>query len=452
MPLALRLFFTLLLLIAVSLLALWLRDHPGLMRLDWLGYRIETPLAVAMSLLIIIVITLALLLYGFVRLVHFPLRHRLRKQEQRFRDSLDQMTYAMTSLAVADHAGALRYARQAEKQLGEHPLLELVRAHVARRSDDMTSARLQLQKMMEYPTTRMLAASALSHLAHRDERLDEAVRLAQIAFDMQPKHKPSLHTLFNLYLEKEDWEAALLLLEKGRKQAHLSKAETHHYEALISWQQASALTRDGNAPGSALLIRQAFRCEPGFVPAAYEHAARLIAAGHRRRACAVLKRAWRHHPHPMLAELFLDLYETAPASRMTKAVESLTRSQPDHVESHLLRARTALRLTHWDEARGHVGKALDVVQEARIYRFLAEIERRAGHEEAAMRAMERASTASADPCWVCDACGKKSGRWEFYCTHCHSSDSIHWRAPKNTSQTGNEFAIPFDLGASSALA
>ena len=451
MPLALRLIVTLLLLIVVSLLALWLRDHPGLMRLDWLGYRIETPLAVAMSLFAVLVATLGLLLYGFVRLVHFPLRHRLRKQEQRFRDSLDQLTYAMTSLAVADHAGALRYARQAEKQLGEHPLLELVRAHVARRSDDMTNARLQLQKMMEYPTTRMLAAIALSHLAHRDERLDEAVRLAQIAFDMQPKHKPSLHALFNLYLEKEDWESALLLLEKGRKQAHLTKKEAHHYEALLSWQQASVLTREGNAPGSALLIRQAFRCEPGFVPAAHEHAARLMAAGHRRRAVAVLKRAWRHFPHPSLADVFLDLYETASSSRLSKAVDSLTRSQPDHVESHLLRARTALKLTHWDQARSHITRALDVAQDARIYRLLAEIERRAGNEDAAMRAMESASTSPADPCWICDACGKKSDRWEFYCGHCHSSDSLHWKTPKDAPpQDGNAFAIPFELAAAGA--
>lgn len=446
MPLALRVLFTLLLLAAVSLMALWLRDHPGMLRVDWLGWRIETPLAVALSAAAVAALTLALLIYGLVRLSHFPLRYRLRKQDARFHESLDELTYAMTSLAVADNAGALRHARLAEKHLGEHPLLELVRAHVARRNHDEAGARQQLQKMMEHSSTRMLAASALSRIAHREQRLDDALRLAETAYDMNPAHRPSLRALFCLYMEREAWEPALLLLEKARRQKHLGKAEAKHDEALLYWQQAAALTREGDAAGSALLIREAFRIEPGFVPAAHEHAARLIAAGHRRRAIAALRRAWRHQPHPLLTELFLDLHADAPPARLRKAVEGLTKTNPGHVESRLAHARAALMLTHWDDARNHLEAAMAECHQARLYRLLSEVERKAGNEAAAQRALEHASTASPDPFWVCGACQHPHDRWQLYCRACDSFDSLGWQPFSPSSRkTDDGFMIAFDM-------
>ena len=448
MPLTLRVLATLLLLAAVSMLALWLRDHPGLLRIDWLGYRIETPLAVALAAGAVGLMSFALLLYGLVRLSYFPLRYRLRKQDARFHESLDQLTYAMTSLAVADNVGALRHARLAEKHLGEHPLLELVRAHVARRDNDVAGTQRQLQKMLEHSTTRMLASSALSRLAYREQRLDDALRFAETAYHMQPSHRPNLQVLFNLYLEREAWEPALLLLEKARREKYLARAEAKHAEALLYWQEAAALFRDGDATGSALLIREAFRCEPGFVPAAHEHAARLVAEGHRRRAAAALKRAWRYQPHPLLAELFLDLHAASTPARLRKAVDSLTKTQPGHVESHLAQARAALRLTHWDEARKHLEAAKLVSSEARIHRLLAEVEQRAGNAAAAMRAMEHASTASPDPFWVCEACQHPHDRWHLHCRRCSSFDSLHWGAPGRSGGTADDgFLIAYDLQA-----
>jgi HemY protein len=444
MPLALRLVATFLLLAAVSALALWLRDHAGVLRMDWLGYRIETPLAVALTLLAISLVTLILLIYGLVRLSHLPLRYRLRKQESRFRGSLDELTYALTSLAVADHAGALRHARLAEKQLGDHPLLDLVRAHVARRTQDSPGAQRQLEKMLAHPTTRMLAASALSHLAHREQRLDEAVRLAETAYEMQPAHKPNLHALLALYLEQEAWEPALLLIEKARRLGHLSRAEAKHQEALLYWEQSASLTRAGDAAGSALLIRQAFRSDPGFVPAAHEHAARLMAGGHRRRAAAALKRAWKHQPHPMLADLYLGLHAASTQTRLAKAVESLTKSQPAHLESHLARAQAAMRLTLWDEARQHLARAMDVRREGRIYRLLAELERRAGQPAAATAALEQAEQAEPDSSWLCDACEYQGRDWQRLCPRCDSADTLHWRAPEMSGRSDG-FAAPFDL-------
>lgn len=447
MPLALRLVLTLLLLTGISMLAVWLRDHPGLLRLDWLGYRVETPMAIATPLALITLLFFGLLLYGLVHLSYFPLRLRLRKQETRFHHSLDQLTYAMTSLAVGDDASALRYARQAEKYLGQHPLLELVHAHVALRGSDNAGARHQLQKLMHYPTTRMLAASALSRAAQRDERLEEAVRLGLTAYELQPNHLPNLQHLFVLYVEMQDWQAALLLLERARRRGSLSKQKVMHYEAILYWQEAESLRRTGHDTGHALLIRQAFNSEAGFVPAAHAYATHLAATGHRRRAIMALRKAWRQNPHPMLADLFLNLQADMSAVKRHKAVELLTQTQPQHLESHVLRARTAIQLKEWSQARHHLGRAHEQASQARLFRMLAEIEQQEGQEANALHAMEQASNAPRDPQWVCDGCGSMHAQWQFICHHCQSADSIQWRTPQTAIIESERLAVPYGLHA-----
>lgn len=451
MPLTLRLLITCALLVAVSLLALWLRDHPGMVQLDWLGYRLETPLAVLFTAFAIGLMSVGLLLYGLVRLSYFPLRYRLRKQESRFRGSLDDVTYALTSLAIADHTGALRHARLAEKHLGEHPLLELVRAHVARRRGDVMGTQQQLEKMLGHASTRMLAASALSHLAQREHRPLEALQFAQTAYDMHPSHGPNLENLFKLSLENEQWEPALLMLEKSRRRSYLSKSQARHLEALLYWQQAAALSRAGEKMGSELLIHQAFTSDPSFVPAALEHAIRQINDGQRRGAEATLKRAWKYQPHPTLAELFLELHATDTPAKLTKALQSFTRTQPRHIESILLRSSAAQMLKQWDAARIEIEHALTFSEEARLYRHLADIERGAGQTQAAQQALEQASVAKRDAGWVCDECAEVAQNWQLECPACGSFDRLHWRAPNTTPSTfekhdvSQSFTIPYEL-------
>lgn len=442
MPLALRILTTLLLLASVSALALWLRDHPGILRMDWLGYRIETPLAIALTIVAVCVITLALLVYSLVRLSQLPMHYRLRKQQSRFRHSLDALTCALTSLAVADHAGALRHAKIVEKQIGEHPLLDLIRAHVAGRTHDTPTAQYQYEKMLTHASTRMLAASALSHLAYRDQRLEDAVRLAETAYDMQPAHKPNLHALLALYLEQEAWSAALLLIEKACRLGHLSRAEARHQEALLYWEQAASLVRAGDASGSALLIRQAFHHDPGFVPAAHEHAARLMATGERRRAAAALKRAWKYQPHPLLADLYVQLHASSTPLRLAKAIESLTKSQPTHLESYIARAQAALQVMHWENARQYLAQAINIRREGRIYRMLAELEQRIGQPTSSTP--DQLAQADPDSCWICDACDHKSREWHRLCPHCNSADTLHWGMPERSGHK-DMWVAPFNL-------
>ncbi|MBY0355212.1 MAG: hypothetical protein K2Q12_05725 [Rickettsiales bacterium] len=448
MGLALRLFITALALVSISLLALWLRDHPGMVRLDWLGYRIETPLAIIAGAFLIGAMTLSLALYGLIRLSYFPLRYRMRKKEVRFRESLDHLTYAMTSLAVADNTSALRYARLAQKELGEHPLLELIRAHVARRTDDSQTTEQQLSKMLAFPATRMLAASALSHLAQQQLRQDDALKFALIAHEMQPAHRPNIAALLQLYLGTHSWQEALLLLEKSRRLSHLTKKEAAHLEALLAWQQASSLHGQGNDPASAVLIEQAFKKEPRLTAAAERYITHLMAKGQIRRAKAALERAWRFVPHPALTKLFFDLHAMDSSAKRRSAAVHLCTSQQTHLESYVLQARVAMMDKQWSQAREWLNGALTLATQTRLYRIYAEIERANGNSLEAQQLLDKAMNAQADSQWICNACGHVHIEWSVFCEQCHAFDSVQWRsaAPLLASAPhGESFTIPYDI-------
>jgi HemY protein len=212
-----------------------------------------------------------------------------------------------------------------------------------------------------------------------------------------------------------DWSDALALADADAPKAALAVAA------------AEAETE----PARALrLTRQAWRDDPSLTPAALAYATRLRAAGREKRALTVIRHSWSIAPQPDLAAFALkpvsDPLERAQAARR------LTEANPDHIESRLLLARTALEAGLTGEARRHAESAVAMgVDQRRLWLLLAEIEEAEGGETEAGRlaqrdALRRAATAEPDPVWRCDACHTAHASWHPSCPDCFTVGSLRW--------------------------
>jgi HemY protein len=212
-----------------------------------------------------------------------------------------------------------------------------------------------------------------------------------------------------------------------------------------NWTDALALA-DASAPKAALataaaeaeadpgrglrLARQAWRDDPALAPAALVYATKLRAAGRESRALATIRHTWSIAPQPDLADFAL-----APVTdrlERTQAAQRLTEANPEHAESRLLLARTALEAGLTGEARRHAEAArLAGLNQRRLWLLLAEIEEAEGGDSEAGRqaqrdALRHAATADPDPVWRCSHCQTVHARWHPACPACFTVGSLRW--------------------------
>ena len=178
------------------------------------------------------------------------------------------------------------------------------------------------------------------------------------------------------------------------------------------------------------LVRQALKADPSFVPAVLARAGQLRARGREKNAQAVLADGWKRAPHPDIAALAL-----APLTdklARAKAAQQLTVGLPDHPETHLLLAHTALDAGVVGEARRHLEAARKAgLNQRRAWLLQAELEEEDRGDTEAGRlaqrdALRRAAVADPDPEWRCSACHTPQAAWRAACPLCLTPGSLTW--------------------------
>ncbi len=244
---------------------------------------------------------------------------------------------------------------------------------------------------------------------------------------------------------REDWVAAAELARQA-EEAHPGSGWLRAERSRLAlragrWSEALALAPP-SVPRAALataaaqvesdpeiarkLARQAFDDDPGLAPAALAYAARLRESGREGRAQDVIRRAWATKPQTDLARFAL---ASAPddLARMQTA-QRLAQENPDHAESHLMLAETALAAELVGEARRHAEAARATgLNQRRLWTLLAAIAAKEGDAAAQHDALVRAAQAAPDPCWICSNCSAAHASWHPTCRTCHQAGTLDWR-------------------------
>jgi HemY protein len=368
------------------------------------------------------------LLYAAIRLLTaaITLPRTLRNwRSARHRRAGDvAVTQTLLALAAGETGDARREASRARRLLGDTPqtlLLAAEAGHIAGRADEAEAA---FRALATRTDAAFLGLRGLLRQAIEREDWQEATSLARQAEGVQPGAAWLRRERARLAIRAGQWSDALALVDAGAPKAALATA-------------AAEAEQD---PARALrLARQAWKDDPSLAPAALAYAGRLRAADREKRALAVIRHSWTIAPHPDLAEFVLSPV-TGKLERM-QAAQRLTETNPEHAESRLLLARTALDAGLTGEARRHAEAAKVMgLDQRRLWLLLAEIEETEHGDTEAGRlaqrdALRHAATAAPDPTWRCGHCHTVHPTWQPTCPACFTVDGLRWTTGPAVSPT-----------------
>lgn len=424
-----RALFVILLVGAAMFGIVWVADHPGTFRVEWLGEQIEGEVwrlvVVIFAAMAVLVALVAVMLWIF----RLPGRLRRWHADRRRARGYTALTRGLVAVAAGDTAEAIKHAGRAEALLHEPPLTLLLSAQAAQLADDGAAARRYFAAMLDRPETAFLGLRGLITQALKSGDEAEALKLARRARGLRPDTPWLLTTILELETRAGTWtDAAASAREAGRVGA-MPQAQARRAQAAALLARARDLLAAGKNDEARAVAEQAQSADAGHPAAAQILARALIETDKTRRALKLIEAEWARSPHPELAALWRRVGE-GDAIQVYKHMERLAAANPDHVESRLMLGLAALDAKLWGEARRFLDLPAGAETTAGRARAMARLEaEEKGDLAAERRWLARAADAAPDPAWVCGRCGYAHGAWRATCQRCHAFDSLGWRSP-----------------------
>jgi HemY protein len=420
---------------ALALALSWLLQVPGAVRIAFAGREVSaTPVMFVLLLaLLFLALWLLLRLSGLVAAgLRFLAgdttavsRYLDRNRERRGFDALTQSLLALQS-GEADRAQA--EALRAERLLGRPDLAQVLKAQAAEAGGNGALAEQAYRAMLGGPDTRF--AGLLGLMKRRMAAGDhaKALKLAEKAAELRPRHPATLEALFALQTREADWAGARRTIGALTRAKIIPRAVSARREAVVLAASALAAQARGEAGVVALEAGEACRLAPGLVPAVALSAASLAAEGNLKGAQRLITRAWAREPHPLLAAAWAGFAAGETPSERRSRFEPLLKSGPtDHREARLLTSELALAAEDFPAARRAFGTGEPA--DRRETAVAAALARGEGRPDDEVRALlTRAINAPPGPAWVCSNCGQVHDDWAALCTRCAGFDTLGWGA------------------------
>ena len=306
-------------------------------------------------------------------------------------------------------------------------------AQAAEAAGDTARAAAAYKSLLADETTRFVGIRGLLQQKLAEGDTDTALKLAEKAFALKPKHPETQDVLLKLQSESADWKGARVTLGAKLKAGALPKEVYRRRDAVLALQEAKGIMDDSASVEAREAAIEANRKSPDLIPAAVRAARGLIAKGDHKGAARVVKKAWEGVAHPDLAAVFAEIEpDETPAARL-KRFKPLIAQHPDHDETKLLQAEMLIAAEDFPAARRALGDLIDRHPTQRALAIMAAIERGEGADDAVVRGwLAKALVAPRGPQWCCDKCQAIHAEWHPICTNCGSFDTLSWREPQES--------------------
>ncbi len=422
-----RIILRFIVLAAVAALFAWFADRPGVISLDWLGYRIEASLGVAL-LALAVALAIVWLLWSLVRrILGAPGSVTGYFRGRRARRGHEALSKGLVAVAAGDTAAARRHAQLSTRLLKDDPLSRLLEAQAAQLEGDHRKVRTMFQAMADEPETRLVALRGLYIEARQAGDDAEARKIAERAYGLNHGLSWASSAVLSARALERDWPAVLSVLETQSREGLLDQDGYRRKRAAIH--AAQAINAEEADQSAALdLANRGLKLDPGLVPAAVVAARVLIAQGSLRKATKIIERAWAITPHPDLAEV--DAHARtgdAPLDRL-KRIQDLLKVSAGGEEGAVALARAAIDARDWSLARQALQPFAAERPRTRVCTLMAEIEEGdMGDKGRAREWLARAVRAPRDPLWIGD--GFFSETWLPVSPSTGEIGVFVWKAP-----------------------
>ncbi len=425
----LRLIIFLIAAAALAWVAVWFANNPGQVIISLEATEMVLPLGIAVAALAVITAA-GVVVYEIWRwMVGLPRQIRERREQNRKLRGYQELTHGLIAAAAGDVTGARVHTKQAEKLLDSSAATLLLSAQTAQLEGKEDVAQLKFEQMLKRPQTEFLGVRGLLADAVKRGDQEEALELAERAYQRSPNTSWVLTTYFDLLTRNGKWAEAYDLIGDMAREKLLTGPEATRRRALMK----HMLAVDGLAAGrdkEALDFgRKATGLAPTFAPATVTAAEAAKRLGKLRLAKRFIEDTWTLEPHPELARAYAELVPGETAVERLNRCTRLEKLRPGHLVTQMVMAELAMNARHWDSAKQHLDQALNAGPTAGTYRLYAEYERASGGGDAKARDwLAKAADAPADKCWVCDDTGEVLAQWQLFGPS-GRFDSVHWDSP-----------------------
>ncbi len=432
-----RILFFVALVVLLALVAERLMEASGGIRIAFMDTEITLgPLQAAIAALLLVLliwVTFKLLglLLAVLRFVSGDetalSRHFSRRRERRGYEALAD---GLLALASGEGDRAMSKAARAERYLGRPELTDLVTAQAAELTGNRAKAETVYRRMVTHDRTRFVGVRGLMRQKLEQGDTDTALKLAEKAFALKPKHTETQDILLRLQAETHDWSGARKTLGAKLRHGAIPRDVHRRRDAVLAVSEARDVVEEGKTIEAREAAIEANRLSPDLVPAAAMAARAYIDQGKPRYAARVIRKAWAAQPHPDLAAAFAEIEPGENPAARIKRFQTLAKSQPDHPETRLLMSELHIAAEDFPAARRALGDLVERDPTTRVLTNMAAIERGEGAPDHVVRAwLARALTARRGPQWICDKCQHIQGSWAPVCGNCGAFDTLSWREP-----------------------
>ncbi len=342
----------------------------------------------------------------------------------------EALAEGMMALASGEGHLAMSKAQRADKLLKQPQLTNLLTAQAAEMTGDARTAEATYKKLLEDDKTRFVGVRGIMKQKLAEGDTDTALKLAEKAFALKPKHEDTQDVLLRLQADKSDWKGARATLGAKLKSGALPRDVHKRRDAVLALSEAKDVLDEGKSIEAREAAIEANRLSPDLIPAAVMAARGYIDAGNARYASRVLTKAWSTTPHPDLAAAFAEIVPDETPQARLKRFKTLIKQTPDHSEAKMLLAELNIAAEDFPAAKRSLGDLNDVDPTSRSLTLMAAIERGEGADDVVVRGwLTRALTAPRGPQWICDKCQTIHAGWSPTCNNCGSFDTLTWKTP-----------------------
>jgi HemY protein len=348
----------------------------------------------------------------------------------RERKGFEALADGLMALASGESRAAMAKAQKAERYLKRPELTNLITAQAAEMAGDTKKAESVYKRLLTDDRTRFVGVRGIMKQKLAQGDTETAMKLAEKAFAIKPRHEETQDVLLRLQADKGDWSGARKTLGAKLKYGHLPRDVHRRRDAVLALGEAKSIVEEGQTIEAREAAITANKLSPDLVPAAVMAAHAYIEKGQKRYASRVISKAWNVKPHPDLAAAFAAIEpEEAPLDRIRR-FQTLTKQHAGDPETKMLLAELFIAAERYGEAREAMGDMAETEPTTRSLTIMAAIERGEGAPDREVKAyLARAVSASRGPQWVCENCHNIPGSWAPACPNCGAFDSLIWTVP-----------------------
>ncbi len=394
------------------------------------------PLQAILALMALVAaVWLAIKVVNFiVALVHFLngdetaiSRYFDRNRERRGYEALAD---GLMALASGEEKLAMTKAARAERFLHRPELTSLITAQAAEMSGDKRKAEKMYKRLLADERTRFVGIRGIMKQKLEEGDTEVAMKLAEKAFALKPRHAETGDILLALQATQNDWAGARKTIGSKVRTGALPRDVGRRRDAVLALQEAKDVFRDGNSIRAREAAIEANKMSPDLIPAAVLASTSYLEQDNPRFATRVLSKAWQVQPHPDLAAAFAAIAPDETPKERLKRFKHLTKHHKDHPETRMLLAELHIAAGQYDEARKALGDLVETAPTQRTLTLMAAIERGEGGDDASVRGwLTKAVTASRGEQWVCEKCNHVHIDWTPVCDNCGAFDTLSWVVP-----------------------